>query len=229
MLLQRIGDSIWTHEQAIRFGAIPLRHCMTVIGLAQGGLVVHSPTHLNDELSDQVRALGPVVAVIAPSWWHDLYLRRWLRAFPEASLYGAPTLVKWRRSLAFTDTLTNSAPPLWKRDLEQHQVEGIGAFLDEIVFYHRASRSLVLADLLFNLDENDAPITKTLAPVVIGAFPGCRFPYLYRPLVLNGRRFRDSIERILDWDFERIIVGHGSVVEREGKEVFLSAFRWLLK
>jgi hypothetical protein len=40
---------------------------------------------------------------------------------------------------------------------------------------------------------------------------------------------RAAVERILDWDFDQIIVGHGAAVENKGKEVFRMAFRWLLK
>jgi hypothetical protein len=40
---------------------------------------------------------------------------------------------------------------------------------------------------------------------------------------------RTAVEQILDWDFNRIIVGHGAVVENKGKEVFRVAFRWLLQ
>ena len=35
--------------------------------------------------------------------------------------------------------------------------------------------------------------------------------------------------RPLRRDFDQIIVGHGAVVENNGKEVFRTAFRWLLK
>ena len=36
---------------------------------------------------------------------------------------------------------------------------------------------------------------------------------------------RTSLERILDWDLDQIIVGHGAVVGNHGKEVFRTAFR----
>ncbi len=228
-MLQQLGDSIWTYEQFIRFGGLPLRHRMTVVSLAGGGVLVHSPTAHTAELAHELQEIGRVTAIVAPSWWHDLYLTDWLRVFPEATLYGAPTLVRFSRSLPFTGVLTNAAPSLWAHDLEQHHVEGIGLFLDEVAFYHRASGSLILADLLFNLDENDRGLTKILAPIVIGPIPGCRFARLYRPCILDRGRFRDSIERILAWDFRRIIVGHGAVVDIEGKEGFRAAFRWLLK
>ncbi len=228
-MLQQLGDSIWTFEQFIRFGGLPLRHRMTVIRLAEGGVLVHSPAARTAELAHELQEIGPVTAIVAPSWWHDLYLSDWLRVFPEAALYGAPTLVRLGRSLPFTGVLTNATPSLWAHDLEGHHVEGIGLFLDEVAFYHRASGSLIVADLLFNLDENDRGLTKILAPIVIGPVPGCRFARLYRPFILDRRSFRVSIKRILEWNFHRIIVGHGAVVENEGKEVFRSAFRWLLK
>jgi glyoxylase-like metal-dependent hydrolase (beta-lactamase superfamily II) len=107
-------------------------------------------------------------------------------------------------------------------------VQGIGLFLDEIVFHHLPSRSLIVADLLFNLSEKDAWITRTMGSLVIGPLPGCRFPRLYRP-VTNLRRLRETVQRILHWDFDRIIVGHGAIVENNGKEVFRTAFRWLLR
>ena len=68
-----------------------------------------------------------------------------------------------------------------------------------------------------------------MGSLVIGPFPGCRFARLYRPALLDRRRMRMSMERILDWDFDQIIVGHGAVVENNGKEVFRTAFRWLSK
>ena len=228
-MFRSLGANIWDHEMPIRFGGIPLWHRMTVIRLTNGGLVVHSPTRLDSESRQEFQKLGPIVAIVAPSWWHDLHLREYLNAYPEAGLYGAPTLAKWNRALPFAEVLGDVAPSLWKGAIDQLHVQGIGLFLDEVAFYHRHSRSLIVADLLFNLSEKDAWITRALGSVVIGPFPGCRFPRLYRPAVNDRRRMRTSLERILDWDFDQIIVGHGSVVQNHGKEVFRTAFRWLLK
>ena len=177
----------------------------------------------------QFQELGPIVAIVAPSWWHDLFLREYLNAYPDARFYGAPTLLRWNRSLPFAEVLGDSEPSLWKGEINQVHVQGIGLFLDEIVFYHRPSRSLIVADLLFNLSDNDAWITRTMGSLVIGPFPGCRFARLYRPTVTDRRRMRTAVERILDWDFDQIIVGHGAVVESNGKEVFYTAFRWLFR
>jgi hypothetical protein len=202
---------------------------MTVIRLANGGLVVHSPTRLDLESQEEFQKLGPIIAIIAPSWWHDLYLREYLSAYPDARLYGAPTLVRWNSSLPFAGVLGDLPASLWQDEIDQVHVQGIGLFLDEIVFYHQRSRSLIVADLLFNLSEKDAWITRTMGSLVIGPFPGCRFALLYRPAVTDRRRMRTAVELILDWEFDQIIVGHGDIVENNGKEVFRKAFRWLLK
>ena len=227
-MFRSIGANIWDHEIPIRFGGIPLWHRMTVIRLANGGLIVHSPTRLDLASEQELEKLGPIVAIIAPSWWHDLYLREYLSTYPDARLYGAPTLVRWSRSLPFAELLDGLAPSLWADQIDQVHVQGIGLFLDEIAFYHRRSRSLIVADLLFNLSEKDAWITRALGSLVIGPVPGCRFARLYRPAVTDRGRMRTAVERILDWDFDQIIVGHGAVVENSGKQVFRTAFRWLL-
>jgi hypothetical protein len=186
------------------------------------------PFQLDFASQEQFQKRGPIVAIVAPSWWHDLYLREYLDAYPDARLYGAPTFLRWNRSLPSAEVLGDSEPSLWKGEIDQVHVQGIGLFLDEIEFYHRPSRSLIVADLFFNLSSKDAWITRTMGSLVIGPFPGCRFARLYRPAVIDRRRMRTALERILDWDFEQIIVGHGAVVESNGKEVFRAAFRWLL-
>ena len=64
----------------------------------------------------------------------------------------APTLAKWNRSLPFVEVLGESEPWPWKGEIDQFHVQGIGLFLDEVVFYHPYSRSLIVADLLFKFE-----------------------------------------------------------------------------
>jgi hypothetical protein len=228
-MFRLLDANIWDYETPIRFGGIPLWHRMTVIRLAGGDLVVHSPAKLDYSSQEEFRRLGPVSAIVAPSWWHDLYLREYVNAYATARLYLAPTLAKWNRSLPCAGVLGESDTLPWEGELDVVHVQGIGLFLDEVVFYHRRSRSLIVADLLFNLSEKDAWITRAMGRLVIGPYRSCRFARLYRAAVTNRRRLQAGLQRILGWDFDRIIVGHGAVVEKNGKEVFRAAFRWLLE
>ena len=95
------GVNIWDHEMPIRFGRLPLWHRMTVIRLTNGGLVLHSPTRLDIASQEEFQKLGPIVAIIAPSWWHDLYLREYLSAYPDARLYRSADARKMESIAAF--------------------------------------------------------------------------------------------------------------------------------
>ena len=90
--------------------------------------------------------------------------------------------VRWNRSLPFAEVLDDWAPSLWTEKIDQVHVQGIGLFLDQIVFYHRRSRSLIVAALRFKLREKEEWITRTIDSLAIGPFPGWRFARLYRCL-----------------------------------------------
>ncbi|MGZ3560865.1 MAG: DUF4336 domain-containing protein [Vulcanimicrobiaceae bacterium] len=224
-VFQRIDDRIWTHAMTVRFGGIPMPHRMTVIRLEDGGLFVHSPTKLDSSVRENLDALGEVRYVVAPSWWHDMFLREYVDAYPSAKLYGAPTLVKWHRSLPFAGVLGAESPP-WGAEIDQFYVDRMRLFLDEFVFFHRVSRSLIVADLAFNLRE-DAPPSMKWYFKAVGAYPGCAIPWFYRLAPQDRTHMRASIEFILSWDIERLIVGHGDVAPN-GKAALRNAYRWLL-
>lgn len=227
VMLVPIDANIWTYEEPLSFYGLPTRHRMTVIRLAAGGLVLISPTSHTPELAAHLQTLGPIVAIVAPSWWHDLYLGDWAAANPDVPFYGAPKLVETHRRLNFREALEDESPALWAADIEQHHVLGIGLRADEIVFFHRASRTLVLTDIFLNYDANDAPITRAIARAIVSSKPGLAFPRFYRPFV-DREPFRRSIERILTWDFQRIVNGHGANVERDAATKFGEAFAWLI-
>jgi Domain of unknown function (DUF4336) len=222
--MRAIADGVWEANTPIRFGFIPLRHRMTVIRLRDGRLVLHSPSKLTGDTQRELSGLGDIAAIVAPSWWHDLWLRDWKSAYPGVPVYAAPALVQ---SSKIEMIALDSAPAPWADELEHIHVHGLGLWLDEYAFYHPASRSLMVADLLLSAGEDDPRLTQTFSRIVVGRLPGARFPRLYRPAVLHRSALRESIQRIAMWDFDRIIVGHGDNVETNGKKAFLEAFRWL--
>jgi hypothetical protein len=75
-MFRSLGANIWDHDaNAIRRDpVVAWLHGMTVIRFTSGDLVVHSPTRLDlKDLTSQggFQKLGPIVAIIPPSWWHD--------------------------------------------------------------------------------------------------------------------------------------------------------------
>ena len=228
-MLSNIGGDLWAHEALIHevvlpFVRIPMWHRMTVVRLASGEVLLHSPTLLDAKLCAVIDALGPVTAVIAPSWWHDLHLEETLSLYPRARLFVAPILLRSNRCLS-AQALGEVPPALWSAQIDQTRIEGIALHFDEFAFYHRASRSLILTDLLVNDDAFFGGLRRV---VRVASGPGCSFPRAFRPAVVNRKRFKASIQRVLEWDFDRIVVGHGAIVETGGKRAFRNAFQWLL-
>jgi hypothetical protein len=49
------------------------------------------------------------------------------------------------------------------------------------------------------------------------------------PLLIRDREAaRDSLERILAWDFDRVVVAHGDVLENGGHAALREGYAWLL-
>jgi hypothetical protein len=198
---------------------------MTVIRLADGSLFLHSPVRLDPPTRDALDALGPVGSVVAPSKVHHVFVRDYLDGYPAARVYGAPGLTEKRKDLALHGTLSDEAPPQWRGQIEQHLFRG-ATFINEVVFFHPASRTLILTDLAFNV-----PTDKTAGARLFYRLAGAagRFgPHRWaRFLIRDHRAARESVERILLWDFDRVVVSHGDVLETGGRRQLTAAFAFL--
>ena len=84
MSLTAISESIWTIPAPLSVGGLKLNTRATIVRLEDGGLWVHSPVNLTDELKDAVAALGPVRWLVSPCLLHHLYIGEWKAAFPNA-------------------------------------------------------------------------------------------------------------------------------------------------
>jgi hypothetical protein len=198
---------------------------MTVIRLADDALFLHSPVRLSDELRAELDAIGRVRVVVAPNRLHHLFAGDYQAAYLDARLYGALGLQLKRRDLRFAALLGDEPRPEWKGQVEQHLFKG-APWLNEVVFFPPASRTLLLTDLAFNVPAGSTwgvPwVSKLLG--VEGRFGPTRLGRLaIRDRVAAAR----SLRRILDWDFDRVTVTHGEVVARGGRAKLDDAFAFL--
>ncbi len=148
-----------------------------------------------------------------------------MAAYPDAPVHAAPGLAAKRRDLHRAAVLDDEAPPEWSSELEQHLFRGAPA-LNEVAFFHPATRTLVLTDLAFNVAAERVAGARLfhLATGAAGRFGPHR---LVRFLIRDRRAARASVDRILRWDFARVIVSHGDVLEHDGRERFAAAFAFL--
>lgn len=198
---------------------------MTVIRLPSGDLILHSPVEIDTEISDAVAALGTVRWLVGPCLVHHFHLADWQAAYPESVLCGAPGLAEKRSDLPFSLRLPEEAPQEWHATLRATLFEG-APFMNEVVFLHQPSRTLILTDLAFNRP----PGTPDGAPV-FHRLVGARDRFGPHRIVRFGIRDRaaaqKTVERILAWDFDRIIVSHGEVLETGGRAAMEKAFAYL--
>jgi hypothetical protein len=224
--LYELARDLWIAERHQRFYGLEVGTRMTVVRLARGDLLLHSPVALDAELRRELDALGRVRFVVAPNRVHHLYAGEVARFYPEARLWVAPGLDRKRPDLAFVAVVGDEAPDEWKGELDQTFFRG-RPYENEVVFLHRASRTLVLCDLAFNFGSRAAAPTRWLMKLIrsYGRFGPSRLD----PLLIRDRAAaRGSLERILAWDFDRVVVAHGDVLESGGREALRRGYSWLL-
>ncbi len=100
--------------------------------------------------------------------------------------------------------------------------------MQEVAFFHRAAKVLIVADMLEHFCE-DMPLTIRLVARLAGMYRRPITPPDWRATFRDKAAAKASIERILEWDFERIILAHGRLIEADGRAVFEKSFKWLLR
>jgi hypothetical protein len=146
-MLEPLAPDLWIADGGIvSFNGFDYPTRMAVVRLADGGLWLWSPVEMTSALENEVRRLGPVRQIVSPNNLHYLFLSQWQAAFPDAKLWGTAATVAKRRRLTFSGTLTDAAPPDWKGQIDQYLFTN-SPFLQEVIFFHRASRTAIIADL----------------------------------------------------------------------------------
>jgi hypothetical protein len=210
--LTEIAPELWTAEETLTFpGWVKLPVRMTLARLPRGGLVVHSPLPLTEERLRAVARIDKVEYLLAPSCLHHRFAGQWLRRFAGAKLYGAPGLRKKRKDLRFAGVLGAEGIAPWGAVLDQRLIEGAPG-LNETVFFHRPSRTLLVSDLLFNIEEPANFMTRVVLNMM-GTRGRLAMSRAWRRYTKDRQKLRASVEKVLAWDFARILPGHGAVFE----------------
>ena len=217
-----LAENLWELERPLKAPGLRIGHRMTVVRLRDGGLWVHSPVECDDAVRGELARLGPVRHLIAPSRFHDLYWKEWFEHYPEATFYCAPGLKEEHPELRFHKVLSPDQRETWEDELPKVFVQGMPR-LNEFVFLHRASRTLIVADLVFNLDAAQQNMLGKLFLKLNGIYDRAGCSRIFRSLIKDRAAFRASGEQILQLDFERLIPGHGRIVTAGARDVLRRA------
>jgi hypothetical protein len=208
MSLSAVAEDLWTVEHPMRFpGGVRIPSRMTIVRLPGGDLILHSPIPIDDQLAAEIAALGSVAHVIAPSLAHHIFVTGALARYPNALLVAAPGLAEKRADLPVADVLTDEAPEAWRGILDQVVIDGAPR-MNEVVFLHRPSRTLIATDLVFNVRQPASWATGLLLRMM-GTHKRFAQSRLWRIYTKDRGAFRRSLEKLMTWEFDRVLPGHG--------------------
>ncbi len=148
--LSQVAENLWEAVAPLKVPGLRMDHRMTVVRLAGGELLVHSPVEYSKALEKAVREIGNVKWFVAPSRFHDLYWPRWFEAFPGSRFVAVRGMKEDHPELPFTDVIEEGAG-FWDGEVVALPVRGTPK-LNEFALLHPGSKSLIVADLLFNID-----------------------------------------------------------------------------
>jgi len=214
---RQLDEDLWVFDRPFSVFGLKIGTRMTVVRLGDGSLFLHSPVEPDAETRADLDALGPVRFVVAPNKVHHLFVGAYRDAYPQAELWAAPGLPEKRRDIAFHHVLDDDAPAPWAGEIYQLCVRGL-PYVNEVVFLHRRTRTLLLTDLGMNFAPPLSLITRFWIRLN-GLHRGFAVSRLMRTLLRDPAATRASVDRMLAWDFERVIVTHGVVLPRSGKRL----------
>ncbi|HVJ90650.1 MAG TPA: hypothetical protein VM580_12665 [Labilithrix sp.] len=224
-MLNRIADGIWTHDHEIKLpGGLRLPSRATIMRAADGGLVVHSPLSIDDATAREIDALGEVRVLVAPNCGHWMFLKAAKERYPRARVLAASGLANKLGNFEF-EPLADGGRIDGVEDLRFVRIQGAPK-MDEHAFFHEASRSLVVSDLMFNVHSCES-FAMSLVLRLTGTWKKTAQSRVWRFLVKDHAAAARSAEHVLSWDFERVVVAHGDVIEGDARAQTRHALRWM--
>lgn len=215
--MRSLGPDLWVLDQPFTVGGLHLGTRTTIVKRSDGSLWVHSPGPHVRLLKASLDELGPVGALVAPNTMHHLFLPECMDLYPDARALASPGVDRKHPELE----LENLSHQRWG-DLEQLLVGGMHT-LREFVFFHPKSGTLILTDLAFNLTSSPHLLTR-VAMKLNGAYGRFGPSRIFGLMVQDKAILQRSLEEILQWPFQRVIVGHGEVLEKDAAAVFREGF-----
>ncbi len=238
-VLKPVSNQIWIVDgpiirMSLGMAKVPFPTRMVVIQLANGELFIWSPIPLEPSLKTEIDRLGPVAHIVSPNKLHYASIQQWKDAYPKATAWASPGVRKRAASqkirVNFDNDLTSKPDEAWSRDIDHLIMQG-NHFLNEVVFFHKSSKALIVADMIQNFEPTKMP------PKIhwLLRFGGVCYPDGQTPLDLrllffgNKNKARSCLQQMIDWQPERLIVAHGHWYDKNGTAELLRAFRWLQK
>jgi hypothetical protein len=211
--MQPVAENIWMKRFPLSFLGGKQGRVVTVIRLATKELIIHSTGPFTRTDVAEIEALGKAGWLVDSMLRHDTFAKEGRAAFPNIP-YLAPE--GFSKTAEVDSRLLLPAPAAWSGEV---RVLLIGGMPDakEHVFLHIPSRTLIVADLVFNFGPSSG-WTSFFRRTLMGVKAHPDAARLYPMLIKDRAPYDRAIRELMTWDFDRIIVGHNKIIETGGKE-----------
>jgi hypothetical protein len=181
---------------------------------------------VDDDIAAEVEKIGKVEHLVSPNIFHHLSIGDWKSRYPDAVLWAPPGLGKKRGDLTIDRVLERGTPPEWGDAIVVEPIDGTEK-IQEHAFFHAPSASVIVTDLAFHITHSDHWWTR-FSLKLVRAFGKLTQSRMWRGFTTDRAAAAQSLERVIAWPGERLLVGHGENVEGETGPIISAACPWML-
>lgn len=205
------------HECTIQMPlmALPVRSSLVTIGENK---IFLAPGSALSEMD--YRNITGVTDIVATSLLHAAGVPLALRHFPQARVWAAPGLRKSKPGIPWTHDL-NKLAWFYQEALPMVLLRGIPK-VNEVVFFHRDSGSLLVSDLFFSLREASGWGAWAILKM-FGTYRRFGMSRFFARFVKDRPEFENSLREILSYPFSQIVPCHGEIERRTPAVAFRQA------
>ena len=211
--MNKITDNVWTKSYPLSLLGGQQGRVVSVLRLTSGKLIIHSTGPFTPADVAAINELGSPGWLVECMMRHDTFAKIGRAAFPSIP-YLAP--ISFDTAAGVDCQALLPIPNEWSGEIDLLLIEGMPKALEHVML-HRPSRTLIVADLVFNFQKSSGWVW-FVRNVLMGVkeHPDCA--RLFPHLIEDRSAYDRSVRQLLTWDFDRIIVGHNYVVESNGRE-----------
>ena len=238
--MNNFAPNVWTVEgPCVSFFGFPYPTRMVVIRLTQcrddneACAWTWSPVAISDDLAKEVESkAGPVKYIVSPNMIHHIFLKEWTEKFPNSIVYASPGLEKRKvaQGVKFNARFGKGEPePPFLDEIDNVIVTG-SYFMDEVEFFHKASKTAIICDFIQRFPESEATGFKGLLMKLDGltgenGSTPREWRFSFWPFGKNElRKARDAI---FAWKAEKLIIAHGTCIGEGASAVIEKALSWI--
>ncbi|KAK4046668.1 hypothetical protein OIO90_006480 [Microbotryomycetes sp. JL221] len=251
LVIRKLSDKITIFSAPFaRFGLIPIGGRSTAIKLDDGSLWIVASTALTPSTLSTLQEMstgGPGVRhLIAIDREHNMFVPQYAKAFPDAKLY-VPTGVKenWDKAGGDKKQLSDKVAFVFGQgqgdpfdSVTNGEIKSIDFGKshgnEDIAFLHTPTKTLIQADLMFNLpptEQYSKSSKRSWFPLLSSQFTadGAGHKRLLNMIAKDKTEYSKCAKAVSAWDFDAIIPCHGEVITTGGKGIWNNLYAKFLK